>query len=109
MKDAQEKRKKVEPEVIRQRVEKLLLTARKLIKHKSYVVAGSLSVVNNPNTPIEMLGSPDLDLYTKGDRGEPKNWGWQWDQSPRSSGRTEFTRMPLRQPYSPYREDGRRG
>lgn len=69
MKDAQEKRKKVEPEVIRQRVEKLLLTARKLIKHKSYVVAGSLSVVNNPNTPIEMLGSPDLDLYPKGDPG----------------------------------------
>lgn len=49
-------------------IDRLLIEARKLIKHPDYVIIGSLSVLGSTaNPPESMIGSIDVDLYPKSD------------------------------------------
>lgn len=54
----------------RRAIERLLTEARALIRHREYVIIGSLSVLGAvEHPPAEMLGSIDIDLYPKDDPG----------------------------------------
>ena len=49
-------------------IEKLLIEAKRLIKHPDYVIIGSLSVLGTvAHPPNEMTISIDVDMYPKSD------------------------------------------